>query len=136
MIEGLKEHDRFPVPLITPSTKADEGHDEDISREEIIASVDRAVICETFASGQAEIGSGNFSFSVKNGWLVENGRVTAPVKDFNIHGNGADLLRNISMVADDGRMDPGGWICGKKKQNVPVSQGMPTVLVDKLTIDT
>ncbi len=104
------------------------------SKEEIIASVDKAEICETFPAGQAEIGSGDFTFSVKNGWLVENGRVTAPIKDFNIHGNGADLLRGITMVADDGRMDPGGWICGKKNQNVPVSQGMPTVLVDSLTV--
>lgn len=104
------------------------------TREEIIASVDKAVICETFAGGSADIGAGSFSFSVKNGWLVENGRVTAPVKDFDVQGNGADLLGQISMVADDGRMDPGGWICGKKNQNVPVSQGMPTVLVDRLVI--
>ena len=60
--------------------------------------------------------------------------MTAPIKDFNIQGNGADLLRSISMVADDARMDPGGWICGKKEQNVPDSQGMPTVLVDSLTV--
>ncbi len=105
------------------------------SREEIIASVDKAVICETFPAGKAEIGSGDFTFSVKNGLLVENGRITAPLKDFHIRGNGADLLRNISMVADDGRMDPGGWMCGKKMQNVPVSHGMPTVLVDSLTVD-
>ncbi|MDJ0750818.1 MAG: TldD/PmbA family protein [Woeseiaceae bacterium] len=106
------------------------------SKDEIIASVDKAIVCETFPEGGADIGSGEFVFDVKNGWLVENGRVTAPVKDFRIEGNGADLLRNISMVADDGRMDPGGWICGKKGQRVPVSQGMPTVLVDSLMVKT
>ena len=120
-----------PLPRMSCTRLEDGPH----TREEIVASVDKAVICETFAAGQAEIGSGSFAFGVKNGWLVENGRVTAPVKDFSVRGNGADLLRGITMVADDGRMDPGGWICGKKTQNVPVSHGMPTVLVDRLTID-
>lgn len=106
------------------------------SRDEIIASVDTAIVCETFPGGGADIGSGDFGFDVKNGWLVENGRVTSPVKDFRVEGNGADLLRNISMVGDDGRMDPGGWICGKKGQHIPVSQGMPTVLVDSLIVKT
>ena len=129
---GRRESYRhLPLPRMSCTRLENGPH----NRDEIIASVDRAVMCETFASGKAEIGSGDFRFAVKNGWLVENGRVTAPVKDFNVHGNGADLLRSISMVADDGRMDPGGWICGKKMQNVPVSHGMPTVLVDKLTID-
>ncbi len=120
-----------PLPRLSCTRLQNGRH----SREEIIASVDKAVICETFPGGRADIGSGNFSFTVKNGWLVENGRVTAPLKDFRVLGNGADLLRDIKMVADDGRMDPGGWMCGKKNQQVPVSQGMPTVLVDSLTID-
>ena len=129
---GRRESYRHePLPRMSCTRLENGPH----SREEIIASVDKAVICETFPAGRADIGAGSFSFEVKNGWLVENGRVTAPVKDFRIRGNGADLLRNITMVADDGRMDPGGWICGKKKQNVPVSQGMPTVLVDSLTIN-
>ena len=105
------------------------------TREEIIASVDKAVICETYPGGRADLGAGDFRFEVKNGWLVENGRVTAPVKDFAIVGNGPDLLEKITMVGDDSRMDPGGWTCGKKGQNVPVSQGMPTVLVDSLTVE-
>jgi len=129
---GRRESYRHaPLPRMSCTRLENGPH----SREEIIESVDKAVICETFPRGKAEIGSGNFRFAVKNGWLVEKGRVTAPLKDFNILGNGADLLRSISMVADDGRMDPGGWICGKKKQNVPVSQGMPTVLVDRLAVD-
>ena len=129
---GRRESYRYaPLPRMS-CTRLENGP---YAREEVIASVDKAVICETFPAGQVQVGSGDFTFAVKNGWLVENGRVTAPIKDFNVLGNGADLLRNITMVADDARMDPGGWICGKKKQNVPVSQGMPTVLVDRLTID-
>ncbi len=128
---GRRESYRHvPLPRMSCTRLENGPH----SREEIIASVDKAVICETFPSGSVEIGTGRFDFAVKNGLLVEKGRVTAPIKDFHIQGNGADLLRNISMVADDGRMDPGGWICGKKQQNVPVSQGMPTVLVDRLTV--
>jgi TldD protein len=71
---------------------------------------------------------------VKNGWLVENGRVTAPTKDFFITGDGPDMLRRITMAANDSRMDLGGWLCGKNGQTVPVSQGMPTVLVSELTV--
>ncbi len=128
---GRRESYRhLPLPRMSCTRLENGPH----TKEEIIASVDRAVVCETFPSGSVEIGSGRFSFAVKNGWLVEKGRVTAPIKDFSIQGHGADLLRNISMVADDGRMDPGGWVCGKKQQNVPVSQGMPTVLVDSLTV--
>ena len=128
---GRRESYRhMPLPRMSCTRLENGPH----TRDEIIASVEKGVICETFSGGRADIGAGYFSFSVKNGWLVENGRVTAPVKDFDVRGNGADLLRGISMVADDARMDPGGWVCGKKKQNVPVSHGMPTVLVDSLTV--
>ena len=128
---GRRESYRHePMPRLTCTFLENGPH----SRDEIIASVDKGIVCETFPGGRADIGSGNFGFDVKNGWLVEKGRVTAPLKDFRVEGNGADLLRNISMVADDGRMDPGGWICGKNGQRIPVSQGMPTVLVDSLTV--
>lgn len=104
------------------------------SRDEIIASVDRGIIAETFTNGQVAIGAGDFTFYIKNGWLIEGGKVTAPIKDVNIIGNGPEALSRITMVADDLQIDSGGWTCGKDGQSVPVSQGLPTALVSKLTV--
>ena len=104
------------------------------TRDEIIASVDRGIIAETYTNGVVQIGAGDFTFYIKNGWLIEGGRVTAPIKDVNIIGNGPEALRNITMVANDGHLDTGGWTCGKDGQGVPVSQGMPTALVSQLTV--
>jgi len=104
------------------------------TREEIIASVQNGIIAETFTNGQVAIGAGDFTFYVKNGWLIEDGKVTAPIKDVNIIGNGPEALGRITMVADDLVIDPGGWTCGKDGQSVPVSQGLPTTLVSCLTV--
>ncbi|MBL8896932.1 MAG: TldD/PmbA family protein, partial [Planctomycetes bacterium] len=104
------------------------------AREEIIASVSRGILAETFSNGQVQIGAGDFTFYIKNGWLIEGGRLTAPIKDVNIIGNGPQALRDVTMVANDLKLDTGGWTCGKDGQSVPVSQGMPTALVSKLTV--
>lgn len=104
------------------------------TREEIIASVKKGIIAETFTNGQVAIGAGDFTFYVKNGWLVEDGKITAPIKDVNIIGNGPDALRKVTMVANDTTIDIGGWTCGKNGQGVPVSQGMPTTLVSAMTV--
>ena len=128
---GRRESFRHqPMPRMTCTTMVDGPH----TRDEIVAAVRDGVICETFSGGRAELGPGGFRFDVKNGWLVEDGKITAPTKDFSIVGNGPDMLRDVTMVANDSRMDSGGWLCGKKGQTVPVSQGMPTVLVSKLTV--
>ena len=74
------------------------------------------------------------TFYIKNGWLIEDGKVTVPIKDCNIIGNGPRSLRNVAMAANDARMDTGGWTCGKNGQGVPVSIGLPTVLVSKMTV--
>ncbi len=102
--------------------------------EEIIASVDRGIYCETFANGAVAIGAGDFSFYVRLGWLIEGGRLTRPIKDVNLIGNGPKVLEAIKMVGSDLEVDEGGWTCGKEGQGVPVSQGMPTVLVEKLSV--
>ena len=129
---GRRESYRFaPLPRMS-CTFLETGPHE---RGEIISAVDRGVICETFTTGQVQIGAGDFTFNIKNGWLVEGGKVTAPLKDFTITGNGPETLQNIEMVADDARFDAGGWTCGKKGQTVPVSQGMPTTLVSALRVD-
>jgi TldD protein len=104
------------------------------TREEIIAAVDTGIIAETFTNGQVQIGAGDFTFYIKNGWLIEGGKVTAPIKDVNIIGNGPEALRKISMAANDSKLDTGGWTCGKDGQGVPVSQGLPTVLVSSMTV--
>jgi TldD protein len=105
------------------------------SREEVIAGVKgTGIIAETFTNGQVQIGAGDYTFYIKNGWLVENGKVTAPIKDVNIIGSGPESLRRITMAANDSKLDTGGWTCGKDGQGVPVSQGLPTVLVSKMTV--
>ncbi len=103
-------------------------------KEEIIASVGRGIYCTTFANGQVQIGAGDFTFYVKNGWLIEHGKLTRPVTDVNLIGNGPKVLERIDMVADDLLIDEGGWTCGKNDQSVPVSQGMPTVRVSSMTV--
>ena len=128
---GRRESYRhIPMPRLSSTFIENGPH----SRDEIIAAAGNAIICETFSGGRAELGSGDFSFEVKNGWIVEEGRVTTPTKDLRIAGNGPELLGKITMAADDMRMDTGGWICGKHGQNLPVSHGMPTVLVSGLDV--
>ncbi len=128
---GRRESYRHaPMPRMTCTTMRDGQH----SRDEIIASVEQGVVCETYTDGQVQLGGGDFMFRVKNAWLVEKGKIAAPIKDVNVSGNGPDLLTKITMVGNDSRLDAGGWTCGKKGQAVPVSQGMPTVLVSQLTV--
>ena len=125
---GSFEHQ--PMPRLT-SMFLESGQ---YARDEIVAAVGNGVICETFSGGRAEIDTGTFVFNVKNGWLVEKGRITGPTKDFRIEGKAAALLGNITMLGDDSRMDPAGWICGKGGQNLPVSHGAPTTLVSSLSV--
>ncbi|MFT5679994.1 MAG: TldD protein [Myxococcota bacterium] len=102
--------------------------------EEIIASVDRGIYCISFGNGQVNIGGGDFAFYMKHGYLIENGKLTKPIKDVNIIGNGPEALARIDMVGNDFKIDEGGWTCGKDGQGVPVSQGMPTVKVSSLVV--
>ncbi|MBK5254875.1 MAG: TldD/PmbA family protein [Vicinamibacteria bacterium] len=103
-------------------------------KEEIIASVKKGLFCTNFTNGQVQIGAGDFTFYVKNGYLIEDGKLTRPIKDVNIIGNGPKVLERIDMVADDLTIDQGGWTCGKDGQSVPVSQGIPTVRVSSITV--
>lgn len=128
---GRRQSFRYP-PL--PRMRCTYMENGPHTRDEIIESIDHGIICETFLNGQVAIGAGDFTFYVKNGWLVEGGKVTAPIKDVNIIGNGPEALSRITMVADDMKIDTGGWTCGKAGQSVPVSQGMPTTLVSSMTV--
>jgi TldD protein len=102
--------------------------------DEIVASVKHGIYCELFSNGQVNIGAGDFTFYVKNGYMIEDGKLTKPIKDVNIIGNGPKVLELIDMVGDDLKIDEGGWTCGKDGQSVPVSQGLPTVRVSAITV--
>ncbi len=119
-----------PMPRMRCTFMEDGPH----TRDEIVASVERGILAESFTNGQVQIGAGDYTFYIRNGWLIEDGRITAPIKDCNIIGNGPETLRRITMAAADGHLDTGGWTCGKDGQSVPVSQGIPTVLVSSLTV--
>lgn len=128
---GRREsYKHVPMPRMRCTFMEDGPH----TRDEIIASVDRGIIAETFTNGQVQIGAGDFTFYIKNGWLIEGGKITAPIKDVNIIGNGPAALKAVTMAANDAKLDTGGWTCGKNGQGVPVSQGLPTVLVSSLTV--
>ncbi len=119
-----------PVPRMRATYMLPGPHKKD----EIVASVKKGIYCTNFTNGQVQIGAGDFTFYVKNGYLIEDGKLTKPIKDVNIIGNGPKVLEKIDMVADDLVIDEGGWTCGKDGQSVPVSQGIPTVRVASITV--
>ena len=128
---GRRESYRYaPLPRMRATYMLPGPH----KKEEIIASVKKGIYCTNFTNGQVQIGAGDFTFYVKNGFLIEDGKLTTPIKDVNIIGNGPKVLEKIDMVADDLVVDEGGWTCGKDGQSVPVSQGIPTVRVASITV--
>jgi len=101
---------------------------------DIIASVDKGLYCRNFGGGQVDITSGKFVFSASEAYLIERGRLGAPVKGATLIGNGPDVLTRVSMVGNDLRLDDGVGTCGKEGQDVPVGVGQPTLRVDRLTV--
>ena len=127
---GRRENFRYnPIPRMR-ATYMESGSTDP---KDIIASVRHGVYVDEFSNGQVKIGEGDFTFFVKSGYLIEDGRLTAPVKDINIIGNGPQALADIVAVGNDLKIDNGTWTCGKE-QSVPVSCGMPTVLISNLTV--
>lgn len=104
------------------------------SVEEIIASTKRGIYAKSFAGGQVEISRGDFVFMVAEGYLVENGKVTAPLKNATIVGNGPDVMTKVTAVANDSRLANRHYTCGKGGQYVPVGVGMPTVKISAITV--
>jgi TldD protein len=104
------------------------------TRQEIIASVKRGIYAEHFTNGEVSIGAGDYTFYIKNGYLIEDGKLARPIKDVNIIGNGPRSLKQVTMVGQDEKMDDGGWTCGKRGQRVPVGLGLPTVKVAAITV--
>jgi TldD protein len=104
------------------------------TEEELIHSVRKGIYVRDFTNGQVQIGAGDFTFFVKSGYLIEEGRLTRPVKDINIIGNGPQALADIEGVAANPLVDNSTWTCGKEGQSCPVTCGMPSVLVRELTV--
>ncbi len=106
----------------------------DQAPEEIIASVDKGLYAVNFGGGQVDITSGKFVFSASEAYLIENGKVTRPVKGATLIGNGPDVLTRVSAVGNDLKLDEGVGTCGKDGQSVPVGVGQPTLRIDGLTV--
>jgi len=106
----------------------------DCDPEEIIKSIKSGLYAVNFGGGQVDITSGKFVFSASEAYLVDNGKIGAPVKGATLIGNGADALTRISMVGNDMKLDPGVGTCGKDGQGVPVGVGQPTLKIDALTV--
>ena len=128
---GRRESFRYnPIPRMR-ATYMESGTDGTLN--DLVASVKKGIFVDQFANGEVKIGEGDFTFYVKSGFLIENGRLTMPVKDINIIGNGPQALADIRAVASDLKIDDSTWTCGKE-QSVAVSCGIPSVLIDNLTV--
>jgi TldD protein len=105
------------------------------SKDEIVASVARGVYAVAFSNGQVNIGGGDFSFYLSLGYLIENGKIGAPIKDVNLIGNGPEVLSRVTMVGNDVLIEQGGFgYCGKRGQQVPVGFGLPHVKVSEIAV--
>jgi TldD protein len=120
----------YPMPRMT-NTYMLAGES---SPEDIIGSVERGIYCVSFNGGQVNISNGDFVFSVTEGYMIEGGRVTAPIRNVNLIGNGPDILRKVTAVGSDFKLSDGRWTCGKDGQSVPVGVGIPTTLVSAMTV--
>ncbi len=120
----------LPMPRMT-NTYLLAGRDDP---GEIIASVENGLYAVNFGGGQVDITSGKFVFSLNEAYLIENGKVTAPVKGATLIGNGPEVMNRVSMVGDDLALDSGIGVCGKEGQSVPVGVGQPTLKVDEITV--
>jgi TldD protein len=102
--------------------------------EEIVKSVQYGVYATRFGGGQVDIASGDFVFSLSEAYLIEGGKLTAPLKDVNLIGNGPEALSKVSMLGTDMAVSDGIWTCGKDGQSVPVGVGCPTLKISGMTV--
>ncbi|HZU07866.1 MAG TPA: metalloprotease TldD [Chloroflexota bacterium] len=106
----------------------------DAAPEDIVRAVKKGLYCVAYSGGQVNISNGDFVFSVSEAYLIEDGKITAPVRNVTLIGNGPETLSKVTMVGHDFRLSDGRWTCGKDGQSVPVGVGMPTVLVSEITV--
>jgi len=102
--------------------------------DDMIRSVRRGLYAVNFGGGQVDITSGKFVFSAAEAYMIENGKISYPVKGATLIGNGPDVLTRVSMIGNDMSLDPGVGTCGKEGQSVPVGVGQPTLRIDGLTV--
>lgn len=128
---GRREsYSRLPMPRMTNTYMLAGSQDP----QEIIASVDKGLYAVNFGGGQVDITSGKFVFNASEAYLIEQGKVTRPVKGAMLVGNGPDILMQVSMVGNDLKLDQGVGVCGKEGQSVPVGVGQPTLKIDAMTV--
>ncbi len=119
-----------PMPRMTNTILMAGAHDP----EEILKTVKRGVYAKKFGGGQVDISNGDFVFSLTESYLVEDGKITAPLKGVNLIGNGPDVLRKVEMLGNDVEVSDGIWTCGKDGQSVPVGVGCPTIKISSITV--
>lgn len=119
-----------PIPRMTNTYMLAGQHNP----QDIIQSVKRGLYAVNFGGGQVDITSGQFVFSASEAYLIENGKVTRPVKGATLIGNGPDIMKKISMIGNDLALDAGIGVCGKEGQSIPVGVGQPTLKIDELTV--
>jgi TldD protein len=120
----------IPMPRMTNTCMLNGDRDP----EEIVRSVKRGLYAVNFGGGQVDIVSGKFVFSAAEAFMIEDGRLTYPVKGATLIGSGPEVLKHVSMIGNDMRLDPGVGTCGKDGQSVPVGVGQPTLRIDGLTV--
>lgn len=128
---GRREsYSHLPMPRMTNTYM----HAGDSDPGEIIASVEKGLYAVNFGGGQVDITSGKFVFSASEAYLIENGKVTRPVKGATLIGSGPDVLKRVTMVGNDLKLDAGVGVCGKEGQSVPVGVGQPTLRINEITV--
>lgn len=120
----------LPMPRMTNTYMLAGNYDQ----QELIASIDKGIYAPNFGGGQVDITSGKFVFSTSEAYLIEKGKITAPVKGATLIGNGPDVMQKISMIGNDLALDNGVGVCGKDGQSVPVGVGQPSLKVDEITV--
>jgi TldD protein len=135
---GVAPNRQRPARILCPPAAA--AHDQHLmlngerDPEEIIKSVKKGLYAANFGGGQVDITSGKFVFSTAEAYLIENGRITTPVKGATLIGSGPEAMNRVSMIGNDMALDSGVGTCGKEGQSVPVGVGQPTVRIDGLTV--
>jgi len=125
--ESFKAH---PMPRMTNTLLLAGPHDPN----EIIASVKRGVYASHFGGGQVDISNGDFVFSLTESYMIEDGKITYPLKGVNLIGNGPDVMRKVVMLGNDMKVSDGIWTCGKDGQSVPVGVGCPSMKISSITV--
>jgi TldD protein len=123
-------YDQIPLPRMT-NTFMMAGES---TPEEIIRSVKRGLYANHFGGGQVDITSGKFVFTASEAYLIEDGKITSPVKGASLIGDGPSVLRQVAMVGNDLQLDQGIGICSKEGQNIPVGVGLPTIKIREITV--